>query len=113
VLPDIVLTPNEDGNDEVSTVDVLVEKAPAKFKPGFSKVVAKKPQVSSFREDEKSGKKAKVFQHQKNSKYKNQFDADDSGFTRSTKLKAKKKEEKNIEDITQHLTTRTGETVVV
>ena len=42
-----------------------------------------------------------------------QFDADDSGFTRSTKLKAKKKEEKNIEDITQHLTTRTGETVVV
>ena len=67
MLPDIVLTPNEDGNDEVSTVDVLVEKAPAKFKPGFSKVVAKKPQVSSFREDEKSGKKAKVFQHQKNS----------------------------------------------
>ncbi len=84
-----------------------------KFKPGFSKNTPKPwKSFSSGNNSSDWAKKSKLFSGGKSRKYKNNFDGDD-GFTRSGKIKHKKKEEKNIEDIEQNLTTRTGETVVV
>ena len=87
------------------------EKKAPKFKPGFSKNTQKPAQsVREKESDNKWVKKAKLFS--KSQKHKNKFD-DDGGFTRSNKLKAKKKAEKKVEDIEQNLKARTGETVVV
>ncbi len=99
----------------VEEIIVLAEKSAPKFKPGFSRV-ATKPNYNTpvARDDERSGKKGKVFSNDPRSgRYKNNFDTEDAGFTRSTKLKTRKKEEKKIEDITQNLTTRTGEIVII
>ena len=80
-------------------------------KPWFSKQNKTPVEVNS--EENKRSKKSKFQWGSKKSKYKNNFESDDGGFTRSNKLKTKKKEEKKIEDIEQNLTARTGETVVI
>lgn len=86
------------------------KKAP-KFKTGFSKSSYQKTEKSEGEEDKKWGKKSKMFSGKKTQKYKNNFE--DEGFTRSNKIKSKKKEEKKVEDISQNLKARTGETVQV
>lgn len=81
-----------------------------KFKPGFSK--DKKPGFSGNAGGANKGaKKSKLYSWGKQNKYKTNFD--DDSFRRSNKVKHKKKEEKNIEDIEQNLTEKTGQTVVV
>jgi len=61
--------------------------------------------------DAPAGKrKPKLSPYHKSRKHKGGY-ADDDGFVRSNKIKTKKKEEKNIEDIKQNLVDRTGETV--
>jgi len=80
-----------------------------KFKAGFSKQAKKTFNPNDT--TERGPKKAKLYSGWKKNKYKNNLD--DEGFTRSNKLKNRKKEEKNVEDIQQNLTVRTGETVVV
>jgi len=58
--------------------------------------------------------KQKPFKKDKSNKYsKNIFFDDDGSFSRGTKIKPQKKEEKKIEDIVQNLVDRTGETVVL
>ncbi|NDK10004.1 translation initiation factor IF-2 [Candidatus Gracilibacteria bacterium] len=85
-----------------------------KFKPGFSNANAKPGFKSqSNQEDTRGGKKSKFYGNNKGGRYRNKIDVDDSQFTRSNKLKTKKKEQKNIEDISQTLTARTGETVIL
>ncbi len=85
----------------------------SKFKTGFSKqnkpVGQKKP---SYNKEENTAKKAKFYSGGKSQKHKKNFD-EETGFTRSNKIKSKKKAEKKAEDIQQNLTARTGETVVV
>jgi len=82
-----------------------------KFKPWFSK--DKKPWFSGNESGEKKwAKKSKLFSPGKKNKYKGNFE-DDGSFRRSSKAKTKKKEEKNIEDIEQNLTAKTGQTVQV
>lgn len=99
-----------------SPVEEKVEdsKPATKFKAWFSKqtkpVVGQKK--ASYGNEDDSRKKAKFYSGGKSQKHKKNFD-EDSGFTRSNKIKAKKKEEKKVEDIEQNLTVRTGETVVV
>ena len=80
-----------------------------KFKAGFSKNAPKPGQ--SYNSDDRWAKKWKNFSWAKRGKYKNNYE--DDGFTRSNKIKHKKKEEKAIEDIEQNLTAKTGATVVV
>lgn len=80
-----------------------------KFKAGFSKNASKPGQ--SFNSDDRGAKKWKNFSWAKRGKYKNNYE--DDGFTRSNKIKHKKKEEKAIEDIEQNLTAKTGATVVI
>ena len=80
-----------------------------KFKSWFSRNAPKPGQ--SYNNDDRSGKKWKNFSGGKKWKYKNNYE--DDGFTRSNKIKHKKKEEKAIEDIEQNLTAKTGWTVVV
>ena len=87
------------------------EKRSPKFKPGFANSAQKPAENTRKVIEEKWGKKAKHFSRGKSQKYKNKFE--DDGFTRSNKLKTKKKAEKNIEDIAQNLTARTGETVIM
>jgi len=81
-----------------------------KFKAWFSRQ-AKKTYSWSDGNSDKNTKKAKFYPWNKRGKYKNNID--DEGFTRSNKLKNRKKEEKNVEDIQQNLTVRTWETVIV
>ena len=76
----------------------------------------KKPDIwkkASF--DAAEGKKAKFFSQEKSQKHGKKFfqEEEESGFVRSHKIKHKKKEEKNIGDMIQNLTERTGETVKV
>lgn len=115
ILPEIsLLQVGETIPSTEDIVDVLVEKHTPKFKPGFSKVTPKplhNPSIS--RDDDKGWKKWKVFSPERSGKYKNKFDLEDTWFTRSNKLKTRKKEEKKIEEITQNLTTHTGETVII
>ena len=100
-------------------VDVSVwedeSKKTAKFKPWFSKQTpVQNIQKSANVWDEKKWvKKSKLYFQDKSRKYKNNFASEDTGFTRSNKLKAKKKEEKRIEDIEQNLKTKKGETIIV
>ena len=99
-------------NENTTTVSSMAEsdtKTP-KFKPGFAKSTQKPAEVSR-KTDEKTGKKAKFYSRWKTQKHRNNLE--DDWFTRSNKLKGKKKAEKNIEDIAQSLTARTGETVVI
>ncbi len=59
---------------------------------------------------------SKFFKKDKSGKhFKNTFmsEEEDISFVRSNKIKTKKKEEKNVEDIKQDLTTRTWETVIL
>ena len=99
------------GSKEVPASSWEPDKKTPKFKPGFSQNTQKPAQTTREKEWGNKGiKKAKLFS--KSQKYKNKFD-DDGGFTRSNKLKGKKKAEKNVEDIAQNLKTRTWETVVV
>lgn len=66
--------------------------------------------------DEKGEDKAKkLFKKDKSNKYGKNIlmEDDDSGFSRSNKIKQVKKEEKNVEDIVQNLTDRTWETVII
>lgn len=85
--------------------------ANTKFKAGFSKTT--KPAVwKKVEEESKWAKKAKLYSQDRSRKYKKNFD-EDTGFTRSNKLKAKNKEEKKIEDIKQNLTAKTGEVVIL
>jgi translation initiation factor IF-2 len=84
-----------------------------KFKPGFNKNAPKPGQIFNDSSDGRNGwKKSKFSGGGKRGKYKNNFEVDD-GFTRSGKMKHKKKEEKKVEDIEQNLTAKTGETVVI
>lgn len=91
-----------------SSVNESSSSAP-KFKAGFSKNAPKPGQ--SYNSDDRWAKKGKTFLGGKKGKYKNNFE--DEGFTRSNKIKHKKKEEKAIEDIEQNLTAKTGSTVIV
>ncbi len=78
------------------------------------KFVAKTKQKTFWeKRDEEAPKK--VFKKDKSSKYSKNIliDDEDFSFSRSNKIKNLKKEEKNIEDIVQNLTDRTGETVVI
>ncbi len=97
-------------------VDASIEtdKPSAKFKPGFSKGNVK-PGFKSWenQDDSRNGKKWKFYGNSRGGRYRNKIDVDDSQFTRSNKLKTKKREEKNIEDIAQNLTAKTGWTVIV
>ncbi|MBW7954223.1 translation initiation factor IF-2 [Candidatus Gracilibacteria bacterium] len=78
-------------------------------KPNFSKPV-KKGFEKTQEEQKKVFKKDKSFKHQK--KFLEEQE-EDTSFSRSTKIKPQKKQEKNIEDIVQNLTNRTGETVII
>lgn len=101
------------GKYEVSSTSSEEKKTP-KFKPGFSKQnKISTPKDEGNDDGRKTAKKGKFNHGGKKEKYRNRFDVEDTGFTRSNKIKTKKKEEKKIEDIAQNLTTRTGETVVV
>jgi len=76
--------------------------------------VKNKYKFDNKKEEEEKGKK--FFKKDKSNKYvKNIFidEDEDFSFSRSTKIKHIKKEEKKVEDIVQNLTDRTGETVVV
>lgn len=101
--------PREAVNTEAPSV---AEKKAPKFKSGFSKNTPIKTDRKVGNDEKKWVKKSKLYSTKKSTKYKNNFD-DDSGFTRSNKLKAKKKEEKKVEDISQNLKARTWETVEV
>jgi translation initiation factor IF-2 len=84
-----------------------------KFKPGFNKNAPKPGQIwNNFGDNKGQGKKWKFGGEWKWRRHKNSYE-EDSGFTRAGKMIHKKKEEKNIEDIRQNLTTRTGEVVVI
>ena len=83
------------------------KKFPVKFKAGFSNAPGKLPQK---RDETYTKRKSKLSPYHKNTKHKGGY-LDDGGFTRSNKIKTKKKEEKRIEDIKQNLVDRTGETV--
>jgi len=88
------------------------ENTAPKFKAGFSKQANNVSSWSTdFKSDKSGGKKSKLYSQNKGRKYKNKIE--DDGFTRSNKLKNRKKEEKKIEDIEQNLTVKTWETVVV
>ncbi len=78
-------------------------------KPNFSKPV-KKWFEKSGEEQKKVFKKDKSFKHQK--KFLEEQE-EDTSFSRATKIKPQKKQEKNIEDIVQNLTNRTWETVII
>ena len=78
-------------------------------KPNFSKPV-KKWFEKSWEEQKKAFKKDKSFKHQK--KFLEEQE-EDTSFSRATKIKPQKKQEKNIEDIVQNLTNRTWETVII
>ena len=110
--PEINRNRAEESSTESSTAS-KTSQAP-KFKPGFSQNAQKWAQGGSDKKEEnRSGKKWKHFAGQTRGRYRNKFEAENSGFTRSNKLKNRKKEEKNVEDIEQNLTVRTGETVIV
>lgn len=101
--------------DNSSRDNASPEKSTApKFKPGFNKNAPKPGQT--FNNNKTSSKwgwsKSRFSYGGKSRRYNNDQDKDD-GFTRSGKMKHNKKEEKNIEDIEQNLTTRTGEVVIV
>lgn len=82
-----------------------------KFKAWFSQ--DKKPANTAGKSyDTAKSKKWKLwFSWRWSQKYKNNFD--DDSFRRSNKVKHKKKEEKNIEDIEQNLTSKAGQTVAL
>lgn len=88
------------------------EKKSVKFKAGFSKSKTPTGAKKENPEEQKNTKKSKLYNNSKKSKYRNNFD-DDNGFTRSNKLKSRKKEEKKVENIEQNLKAKTGETVQV
>jgi hypothetical protein len=88
-------------------------------KPSYSfkkkedvKLSGKKTKVWS---DEDAKAKKPFFKDSRIGKHRNKdiFHSDDDSFTRSKKLKDAVKQEKNIEDIAQNLTDRTGETIIV
>lgn len=93
-----------------SNSDTPVVSSAPKFKAGFTKN-SPKPGQSYSSNDEKWVKKWKNFLVWKKGKYKDNYEED--GFTRSNKIKHKKKEKKSIEDIEQNLTAKTGETVIL
>lgn len=88
------------------------EKPAVKFKAGgFGKWV--KPLIKK-KEQDGEWKKSKYQSYNKNQRHKKvSIDDENSGFVRSGKIKHKKKQEKNIEDMKQNLTVRTGETVIL
>jgi len=77
---------------------------PQKFTPGIG---AKKTPIK------KDEEKQKLFKKDKSNKYAKNIFFDDDSFSRSTKIKPQKKEEKKVEDIVQNLVDRTGETIVL
>ncbi len=85
------------------------KKSTVKFKTGFAKASGK---INTNKETQPQKKKSKLTPYNKSRKHRGWY-ADDDGFVRSNKIKNKKKQEKNIEDIQQKLVDRTGETVVI
>jgi len=105
-----------------SQVKEPVKKEPPTFQrsspkqntpPIFPKKVP--PSIGVKKTPQKPEDKQKLFKKDKSNKYaKNIFFSDDDGsFSRGTKIKPQKKEEKKIEDIVQNLVDRTGETVIL
>ncbi len=89
------------------------KKPLVKFKAGFWKAAGKisAPSANKDTNSAASKRKPKLSPYHKSRKHK--WGYDDDGFVRSNKIKNKKKQEKNIEDIKQQLIDRTGETIVV
>ena len=103
---------NSGGGNSSSSTQQDTSSGP-KFKPGFNKNAPKPGQIFNGHGDNRGQwKKWKFWGGWKGRRYKNNQE-EKTGFTRAGKMTHKKKEEKNIEDIEQNLTTRTGETVVV
>lgn len=108
-----------ESSDDFQRVTVADEKKSVKFKPGFASIPAstkkskKSNQGSDAGTDKAFTRKSKLVPAGKKQKYRNNLGSDDGGFTRSGKMKSRKKEEKKIEDMQQILTTKTGETVTV
>jgi len=103
--------PSREKTSLSTSPDSTEKKGAVKFKAGFSQdKKASNAPWNSF--NAAKAKKSKLTPNTRGSrKYKNNFD--DDSFRRSNKVKQKKKEEKNIEDIEQNLTAKTGEVVVV
>lgn len=110
--------PNLDLGDDELGEDIVVAELDF-VKPSYSfkkkedvKLSGKKTSVWS---DEDAKAKKPFFKDARTGKRRNKdiFHSDDDSFTRSKKLKDSVKQEKNIEDIAQNLTDRTGETIII
>lgn len=111
-VPNLDLWDEELGDDVVVAELDFVKPAYSFKKKEDVKLSGKKTKVWS---DEDAKAKKPFFKDARTGKHRNKdiFHSDDDSFTRSKKLKDAVKQEKNIEDIAQDLTDRTGETIIV